>query len=150
MSLEENPMILHVSIHRATCTWAIVLGLVVLVMVSPVNAQPVDIPATWGRLRSRPRLTGSRGGLRDGFWEERRQAGTSTCCCRRSRAWQRRAERSRDVLGLAEYTLNVDTQEARPLAGRFPARSGGLSSFGQNINHGLRGPHLAQLSVALA
>ena len=48
MSLEENHMRLHVSIHRASCAWAIVLGLVVLVMVSPVHAQPVDIPATWG------------------------------------------------------------------------------------------------------
>jgi porin len=66
MSLEENHMSLHVSMHRATCAWAIVLGLVVLVMVSPVNAQPVDIPATWGGdFWSRPRLTGSWGGLLD-------------------------------------------------------------------------------------
>ena len=72
MSLEENHMSLHVSIHRATCAWAIVLGLVVLVMVSPVNAQPVDIPATWGGdFWSRPRLTGSWGGLRDELGKKR-------------------------------------------------------------------------------
>ena len=65
MSLEENPMSLHVSIHRATCTWAIVLGLVVLVMVRSVNAQPVDIPATWGRLVPTPAHR-QLGGLRDG------------------------------------------------------------------------------------
>jgi hypothetical protein len=56
----------HVGMRRATCTWAIVLGLVVLVMAGPASAQPVDIPATWGGdLGSRPRLTGNWGGLRD-------------------------------------------------------------------------------------
>ena len=66
MSLEENHMRLHVCMHRATCAWAIVLGLVVLVMAGPTRAQPVDIPATWGGdFWSRPRLTGSWGGLRD-------------------------------------------------------------------------------------
>jgi hypothetical protein len=60
MNLEENHMRLHVSMHRATCAWAIVLGLVLLVMAGPTSAQPVDIPATWGGdFWSRPRLTGS-------------------------------------------------------------------------------------------
>ena len=66
MSPKENHMRLHVCIHRATCAWAIVLGLVLLVMAGPASAQPVDIPATWGGdFWSRPRLTGDWGGLRD-------------------------------------------------------------------------------------
>jgi hypothetical protein len=48
MSPKENSMSLHICIHRATCAWAIVLGLVVLSMAGPARAQPVDIPATWG------------------------------------------------------------------------------------------------------
>ena len=63
---EENHMHLPIYRHRATCAWAIVLALVLLVMTGPASAQPVDIPATWGGdFWSRPRLTGSWGGLRD-------------------------------------------------------------------------------------
>jgi len=59
-------MRLHVCMPHATCAWALVLGLVVLVMAGPTRAQPVDIPPTWGGdVWSRPRLTGDWGGLRD-------------------------------------------------------------------------------------
>ena len=50
MRHKENHMRLHVCIHRATYAWAIVLGLIVLVMASPTHAQPVDIPLPGGRL----------------------------------------------------------------------------------------------------
>ena len=40
----------HVCWRRATCAWAIVLGLVVLVMAGPTSAQPVDIPPTWAEI----------------------------------------------------------------------------------------------------
>ena len=66
MNYKENHVRPHVSMPRATCAWAIVLALVLLVMAGPTSAQPVDIPATWGGdFWSRPRLTGSWGGLRD-------------------------------------------------------------------------------------
>jgi hypothetical protein len=48
MHRQENHMRLHVCIYRATCAWALILGLVVLLMAGPASAQPVDIPATWG------------------------------------------------------------------------------------------------------
>ena len=57
MSLEENHMSLHVCMHRATCAWALVLGLVLLVMAGSTRAQPVDIPATWGGRRLVPTPT---------------------------------------------------------------------------------------------
>jgi hypothetical protein len=47
MRHEGSHMCRHVCRHRATCAWAIVLGLVVLVMAGPTSAQPVDIPPTW-------------------------------------------------------------------------------------------------------
>ena len=52
MRYEENHMCRHVCRHHATCAWALVLGLVVLVMAGPTRAQPVDIPPTWA-LRGR-------------------------------------------------------------------------------------------------
>jgi len=59
-------MSLHVYRHRAPCAWATVLALVVLVMAGSTSVQPVDILATWGGdFWSRPRLTGSWGGLLD-------------------------------------------------------------------------------------
>ena len=66
MRLEKNHMRRPVGMRRATGAWAMVVGLVVLVMAGPTSAQPVDIPPTWGGdFWSRPRLTGSWGGLRD-------------------------------------------------------------------------------------
>ena len=55
MCYKENYMRLHVYIHHATRVWAIVLGLVLLVMAGLAHAQPVDIPppgALRGRFRS--------------------------------------------------------------------------------------------------
>jgi hypothetical protein len=42
--LGENHMHLHIFMHRATCAWAMILGLVVLLMAGSTSAQPVDIP----------------------------------------------------------------------------------------------------------
>ena len=87
MSHKENHMSLHVCMHRVTCAWAIVLGLVLLVMAGPTSAQPVDIPATWGGdFWSRPRLTGSWGGC--GTNSGRKAWWWTSTCCRRSRAWR--------------------------------------------------------------
>ena len=127
-------MRLHVCIHRATCAWAIVLGLVVLVMASPTHAQPVDIPATWGGdVASRPRLTGSWGGLRDDLGKKGVVLDVDLL-----QTLQGVASGGRDEVatywGLAEYTLNVDTQKLGLWPGGF-LRVQGQSSFGQNVNH---------------
>src|SRR5499427_4394237 len=119
MRLEENHMNLHVSIPRAICARAIVLGLVVLFMVSPVSAQPVDIPATWGGdFWYRPRLTGSWGGLRDELGKKGVVLDVDLL-----QTLQGVASGGRDEVatywGLAEYTLNVDTQKLGLLPGGF-------------------------------
>jgi hypothetical protein len=82
----ESHMRIHVCIPRATCAWAIVLGLALLLMTSPTRAQPVDIPATWGGdVWSPPRLTGSWGDY--GMISARKAWCWTSTCCRRSRAW---------------------------------------------------------------
>jgi porin len=134
MRHEENRMRLHVYLHRVTCTWATVLALVLLAMADPTRAQPVDIPATWGGdLGSRPRLTGSWGGLRDELGKKGVVLDIDLL-----QTLQGVASGGRDdvatYLGTAEYTLNVDTQKLGLWPGGF-LRVQGLSSFGQNINH---------------
>jgi porin len=134
MSPKENHMRLHVCIHRATCAWAIVLGLVVLIMAGPASAQPVDIPATWGGdFWSRPRLTGNWGGLRDELGKKGVVLDVDLL-----QTLQGVASGGRDEVatywGTAEYTLNVDTQKLGLWPGGF-LRVQGLSSFGQNINN---------------
>jgi porin len=127
-------MRLHVGIHRVTCAWAIVLGLVMLVMAGPASAQPVDIPATWGGdFWSRPRLTGSWGGLRDELGKKGVVLDLDLLQMPQSVASGGRDEVLR-YWGLAEYTLNVDTQKLGLWPGGF-LRVQGMSSFGQNVNN---------------
>src|SRR5262245_44341590 len=134
MSHEENHIRLHVCLYRATCVWTLILGLVVLVMAGPTRAQPVVIPATWGGdFWSRPRLTGSWGGLRDELGKKGVVLDVDLL-----QTLQGVATGGRDEVatywGTAEYTLNVDTQKLGLWPGGF-LRVQGLSSFGQNINN---------------
>src|SRR6266446_2284330 len=134
MSLEENHMSLHICMHRAICAWAIVLGLIVLVMAGPASAQPVDIPATWGGdFWSRPRLTGSWGGLRDELGKKGVVLDLDLLQTPQVVASGGRDEVTR-YWGLAEYTLNVDTQKLGLWPGGF-LRVQGMSSFGENVNN---------------
>ena len=105
----------HVSIHRATCTWAIVLGLVVLVMVRPECATrryPCHLGATSGPDPGSP----AAGGLRD----ELGKKGVVLDVDLPLQTLQGVASGGRNEVatywGLAEYTLNVDTQ--KPASGR--------------------------------
>ena len=125
-------MRLHISMHRATCAWALVLGLVVLLMAGPASAQPVDIPATWGGdLWSRPRLTGSWGGLRDALGKKGVVLDLDLLQLPQVVASGGRDEVAR-YFGLAEYTLNVDTQKLGLWPGGF-LRVQGMSGFGQTV-----------------
>ena len=127
-------MRLHVCMPRVTCAWAIVLGLVLLAMAGPTRAQPVDIPATWGGdFWSRPRLTGSWGGLRDDLGKKGVVLDVDLLQTLQGVASGGRNEVA-TYWGTAEYTLNVDTQKLGLWPGGF-LRVQGLSSFGQNINH---------------
>ena len=126
-------MHLHISMHRATCAWALVLGLVVLLMAGPASAQPVDIPATWGGdLWSRPRLTGSWGGLRDALGKKGVVLDLDLLQLPQVVASGGRDEVVR-YFGLAEYTLNVDTQKLGLWPGGF-LRVQGMSGFGQTVD----------------
>jgi porin len=134
MRHEEHYMCLHVYRPRATGAWALVLALVLLVMAGPTRAQPVDIPATWGGdFWSRPRLTGSWGGLRDELGKKGVVLDIDLL-----QTLQGVASGGRDEVatywGLAEYTLNVDTQKLGLWPGGF-LRVQGMSSFGQSVNH---------------
>jgi porin len=147
MSLEENHMRLHISMHRATCAWALVLGLVVLVMAGPTSAQPVEIPATWGGdIWSRPRLTGSWGGLRNELGKKGVVVDIDLLQTPQGVASGGRNEVVR-YWGLAEYTLNVDTQKLSLWPGGF-LRVQGMSSFGHNVNNAsgaLLAPNIASI-----
>src|SRR5262247_1775081 len=134
MTHKENYMRLHVYRQRVTCAWAIVLGLVGLVMAGPTSAQPVDIPATWGGdFWSRPRLTGSWGGLRDELGKKGVVVDIDLLQIPQGVASGGRDEVLR-YWGLAEYTLNVDTQKLGLWPGGF-LRVQGMSGFGQNVNN---------------
>ncbi len=120
--------------HRTTSLWALALGLVLLAMAGPAHAQPVDIPATWGGdFRYRPRLTGDWGGLRDELGKKGVVLDVDLLQTLQGVASGGRNEVA-TYWGLAEYTLNVDTQKLGLWPGGF-LRVQGMSSFGQNINH---------------
>jgi porin len=126
-------MSLHYSTPRAACAWAIVLGLVVLAIVSPVYAQPVEIPATWGGdFWSRPRLTGSWGGLRDEIGKKGVVLDIDLLQIPQVVASGGQDEVAR-YWGLAEYTLNVDTHKLGLWPGGF-LRVQGMSGFGETVN----------------
>jgi porin len=103
-------------------------------MAGPTRAQPVDIPPTWGGdVWSRPRLTGDWGGLRDELGKKGVVLDIDLL-----QTLQGVASGGRNHVatywGLAEYTLNVDTQKLGLLPGGF-LRVQGQSGFGQNIDH---------------
>ena len=133
MRHKENHMRLHVYMHHATCVWAIVLGLVLLVMAGPTARNPSTSPPPGGATSGPAPGSPAAGGAARRTREERRGAGHRPAANAPGRG-ERRAERSRDLWGLAEYTLNVDTQKLGLWPGGF-LRVQGMSSFGQNINH---------------
>jgi porin len=113
--------------------WATAFVLVVLIMVSPVHAQPVDIPATWGgTLGSRPRLTGSWGELRDTLGKHGVVLDVDLLQLPQAVASGGRDEVAR-YFGLAEYTLHVDTQKLGLWPGGF-LQVQGMSGFGQSVD----------------
>jgi len=103
-------------------------------MAGPTHAQPVDIPPTWGGdFWSRPRLTGSWGGLRDELGKKGVVVDIDLLQTPQGVVSGGRDELGR-YWGLAEYTLNVDTQKLGLWPGGF-LRVQGMSSFGQTIDN---------------
>ena len=80
MRREENHMSRYVGMPHATCAWAIVLGLIMLVMAGPTSAQPVDVPATWGATSGTARGSPAAGWTAGRVRKERRGAGHRPSC----------------------------------------------------------------------
>jgi len=119
--------------HGLEATMALVV-LSLLVASCPADAQPVDVPATWGgNLGSRPRLTGDWGGLRDElgrkgvvFDVDLLETPLDVVSGGRSTG--------ADAWGNADYTLNADTEKLGLWPGGFFNVSAD-TGFGTNLFH---------------
>lgn len=111
---------------------AIALAVSSLGEISHANAQPVDIPPTWGgSLEDRPRLTGDWLGFRD---ELGKRGVVVDIDLLQVPQWVATGGRDQvaDYGGLAEYTLNVDTEKLGLWPGGF-LNVQGMTNFGQNV-----------------
>lgn len=120
--------------NRSRSAGALVLGLALLILSGPVSAQPVDIPPTWGgTFLDRPRLTGDWFGLRDEMGKKGIVLDLDLL-----QFPQGNMTGGRDTVaeysGLAEYTLNVDSQKLGLWPGGF-LNVMAMSSFGDNVNN---------------
>ncbi len=120
--------------HRLRNAGALVLGLALLLLSGPAGAQPVDIPPTWGgTFLDRPRLTGDWFGIRDEMGKKGIVLDLDLL-----QFPQGVISGGRDTVaeysGLAEYTLNVDSQKLGLWPGGF-LNVMAMSSFGDNVNN---------------
>ncbi len=120
--------------YRIRSAGALGLGLALLVLSGPTGAQPVDIPPTWGgTFLDRPRLTGDWFGIRDEMGKKGIVLDLDLL-----QFPQGVISGGRDTVaeysGLAEYTLNVDSQKMGLWPGGF-LNVMAMSSFGDNVNN---------------
>jgi porin len=111
-----------------------IIALAMVVLAGPAVAQPVDAPPTWGgSFWDRPRLTGSWFGLRDEMGKKGIVLDLDLL-----QIPQGVGSGGRDTLaeysGLAEYTLNVDTQKLGLWPGGF-LNVMAMSNFGKDVNN---------------
>jgi porin len=109
-------------------------ALVLLLAATSVGAQPIDTPPTWGGdLLSRPRLTGSWGGVRDEMAKKGIVFDVDVTTTGQGVVSGGR-DHDADAWGNVDYTLNFDTQKAGLWPGgffKFRANTG----FGYNIQN---------------
>lgn len=111
---------------------AIALGLFFAVVPTPLGAQPVEVPPTWGGdLWSRPRLTGSWWGLRDELGKKGVVFDTDLLLTPQGVLSGGR-DTGAEFWGNAEYTLNVDTGKLGLWPGGF-FRFSAISAFGDSV-----------------
>lgn len=123
----------HVGRQSARCACGVILGLALLVMAGPASAQPVAVPETWGGdLWSRPRLTGSWGGLRDELGKKGVVFDVDVLLTPQGVTSGGR-ETEAEFWGNTEYTLNVDTQKLGLWPGGF-FKGYAMSGFGDAVN----------------
>jgi len=113
---------------------AVAVFLAALGPAASATAQPVDIPPTWGgSFWDRPRLTGDWFGLRDEMGKKGIVVDIDLL-----QVPQGVMTGGRDTVaeysGLAEYTLNVDTQKLGLWPGGF-LNVMGMTNFGDNVNN---------------
>jgi porin len=122
--------------RRDKCRWwplaAALLGLF-LVGAPPAGAQPVEVPDTWGGdFWSRPRVTGSWGGVRDDLGKKGVVLDVDLLLTPQAVVSGGR-DTGAEFWGNAEYTLNVDTGKLGLWPGGFVKVLAG-SSFGESVN----------------
>ena len=117
------PLVAHV---------AILLGLILLAAPGAASAQPVEVPDTWGGdIWSRPRLTGSWGGLRDELGKKGVVFDVDLLLTPQGVLSGGR-DTDTEFWGSADYTLNVDTGKLGLWPGGFLKVYAG-STFGESI-----------------
>ncbi len=120
--------------HRLRNAGALVLGLALLLLSGPAGAQPVDIPPTWGgTFLDRPRLTGDWFGIRDEMGKKGIVLDLDLLQFPQGVISGGR-DNVAEYSGLAEYTLNVDSQKMGLWPGGF-LNVMAMSSFGDNVNN---------------
>jgi len=120
--------------HLSRCAAAFILSAALSIVAGPAWAQPVDIPLTWGgTFLDRPRLTGDWFGLRDEMGKKGIVLDLDLL-----QIPQGVMSGGRDTVaeysGLAEYTLNVDSQKLGLWPGGF-LNVMGMTTFGDNVNN---------------
>ena len=114
------------------CTSAVLLGAALLLASGSAGAQPVDVPPTWGGdFWSRPRLTGSWGGLRDELGKKGMVFDTDLLLTPQG-VLSGGHDTGAEFWGNAEYTLNVDTGKLGLWPGGF-FRLSAISGFGDSV-----------------
>ena len=120
--------------HRAGVSRAIFVALAMVVLAGPAVAQPVDVPPTWGgSFWDRPRLTGDWFGLRDEMGKKGIVLDVDLLQVPQGVMSGGRKSLA-EYSGLAEYTLNVDTQKLGLWPGGF-LNVMAMTSYGDNVNN---------------
>jgi porin len=125
--------LVKISIARSAARCGVVLTLLLTVAATIAPAQPVPIPETWGGdFWSRPRLTGSWGGLRDEMGKKGIVFDADLLMIPQGVISGGKDEVA-EFWGLSEYTLNVDTGKAGLWPGGF-LRVYAMTGFGESVN----------------
>jgi len=115
-------------------TGVIFVALALVVLAGQAVAQPVDVPPTWGgSFWDRPRLTGDWFGLRDEMGKKGIVLDLDLLQVPQGVGSGGR-ETLAEYSGLAEYTLNVDTQKLGLWPGGF-LNVMAMTNFGDNVNN---------------
>ena len=119
-------------IRSARYVLMVLLGSALLISPRPAGAQPYEVPSTWGGdLRTRPRLTGSWGGLRDELGKKGVVLDMDVLLTPQS-VLTGGKDTGAQFWGKANYTLNVDTGKLGLWPGGF-IKISGCTSFGNHV-----------------